>query len=196
MTPKLYATPTSRGIRALWYAEETGMDLDYQPERPHSDVVRKLNPLGTIPVLEHGDVCLTDSTIILSYLADLHGALTFAQGTSQRQDLDTRLLFLATDLEAPLWLFYRRTIRGPEDQASDSLKDAMRWDYARAEASLVKLMDGAPFMMGDDFTIADIIAGHIGGWGTRAGFTPETAEFGDYVERMQARPALAAARAR
>ena len=62
MNPKLYATPTSRGIRALWYAEETGMDLDYQPERPHPPKVQEQVSFDEV-VLQKSSISRTPNAI-------------------------------------------------------------------------------------------------------------------------------------
>ena len=196
MIPKLYGNPFSRAVRPLWYAEEVGLDLELIKERPQSDLVRTLSPLGQIPVLQDGDLILRDSIVILNYLADKTGQLTFAAGSPDRLELDSRLAFLVTDLEAPLWLWYRRSVATGDLDTAHDLKVQMRDDYARGEKRLLRLMGGSAYLMGDGFTIADIVAGHIGGWASKVGFEPETTQFAEYIERVTNRPALAAARAR
>ena len=60
-------------MRVLWALEELGLEYIHHSAAPRSEQVRALNPLGKIPILVDGDAVLTDSTAILTYLADKHG---------------------------------------------------------------------------------------------------------------------------
>lgn len=194
MSLTLYGPIASRALRPLWYAAETGVDLIHIAERPHSDAVRALNPLGQVPVLVDGDTVISDSVVILHWLSDKSGALTFPPGTPERAALDARLAFLVADLEAPLWAWYRRAIILKEDDLPERLEADARDAFARAAKGVVRLMQGREYLAGETFTIADIVAGHIGGWAARFGFAPDVPDFGDYISRLQARPALVALR--
>ena len=55
---------------------------------PHSEQVLARNPSGKIPVLVDGGTTVTDSTAIMTYLADRHGRLTFPAGTVERARQD------------------------------------------------------------------------------------------------------------
>lgn len=197
MTLTLYGPKGTRTIRVLWFAEETGLTLDHRPEHPKGETVADLNPLKQVPVLIDGDAVITDSVTILGWLSDREGKLTYPHTTPERARLDARIRFVVGDMEAPVWLWQKRKLFAPEGTEPDpALLDDLRADYARAERNLNLLMGGMDYLAGDDFTIADIVAGHVGGWGRSIGFEPETPEFAAYVDRMQSRDALARARAR
>ena len=68
-------TLTSRTFRVLWALEELGQPYAHEPVPPHSERVMALNATGKIPVLLVDGAALTDSTAILTFLADRHGAL-------------------------------------------------------------------------------------------------------------------------
>ena len=65
----------SRAFRVMWTLEELGQDYDHIECKPHSPEAMAANPSGKIPALRVDDDVLTDSTAILTYLADKHGAL-------------------------------------------------------------------------------------------------------------------------
>jgi glutathione S-transferase len=184
----------SRTFRVLWALEELGLPYEHQSERPWSEAVRELNPLGQVPILRDGDTVLTDSLAIMHYLADREGKLTFPAGTPERAHLDARINFLLTEMEAPLWLASRHSYVLPEDKRHPEVIPVARADFALAEEKFVRLLGRQPFIAGDVFTIADIVAGHIAGWAVGAKFGHQTRALADYFARMKARPAWSKAR--
>lgn len=88
MTYTVYGAVRSRAFRVLWLLEELGLDYSHVPAGPQSEEIRKISPLGKIPVLVEGDAVLRDSTAILTYLADKHGGFTHPAGTIARAQQD------------------------------------------------------------------------------------------------------------
>ena len=84
----------SRTARVLWMLEELGQPYDHIAAAPQSEGVVSVNPAGKVPVLIDDGTPVTDSTAIIQYLADKHGALTHPAGTLDRarQDSLTQLL--------------------------------------------------------------------------------------------------------
>lgn len=183
----------SRALRVLWMLEEIGQPYSFQVEMPRSDAVRALNPLGKVPVLLVDDVPLTDSTAILTFLADRHGALTFPAGTIARARQDGRTHFVLDEMDAILWTASRHSFILPEEHRLPEIKTSLKWEFERSVRSFEALLGDGPFLMGETMTIADIIAAHCGGWAVAAKFPLESPVFHDYVERLRARPAFARA---
>uniref|UniRef100_UPI003563C790 glutathione S-transferase N-terminal domain-containing protein n=1 Tax=Shimia sp. TaxID=1954381 RepID=UPI003563C790 len=75
---------SSRALRVMWALEELEQPYQVIKAAPRSAEVLALNPSGKVPVLKDGPHVITDSTAILTYLADKHGALTFPAGTVER----------------------------------------------------------------------------------------------------------------
>ncbi len=46
-----------------------------------------------------------------------------------------------------------------------------------------------PFLLGEDFSVADVLWGTGLGWTTMFGLVPETAEIRGYIDRVGSRPA-------
>src|SRR3546814_18452363 len=70
---KLYGTPPTRVLRAIWLLNELGLEYEHCPvdlmqgeaQRP---AFLDLNPAAKVPVLVDGDVVLTESAAIQLYL--------------------------------------------------------------------------------------------------------------------------------
>lgn len=184
----------TRTFRVLWLLEELGLDYEHSVERPWSDAVRALNPLGQVPILQDGDVVLTDSLAIMHYLADRAGKLTHPGGTAERAHMDARINFVLTEMEAPLWVTSKHKYVLPEDLRRPEALPAAREEFFRAEEKFARLLGPHPFIAGDDFTVADIVAGHVASWALSAKFGHRTREMADYFARMSARPAWTRAR--
>lgn len=94
---------TSRAFRVIWMLEELGQDFTVDDVKPHSDPALAANTTGKIPALRVGDDYLTDSSAILSYLADKHQTLTHTPGTVERARQDALMHRILDELEALLW---------------------------------------------------------------------------------------------
>ena len=72
----IIGTAKSRSFRVLWMLEELGQAYRHVPANPHGEGVVEFNPAGKVPVLIDDGTPITDSTAILTYLADRHGRFT------------------------------------------------------------------------------------------------------------------------
>ena len=180
----------SRALRVLWMLEELGIDYDHVAAMPRSDDVVAVNPAGKIPVLIEDGTPITDSTAILQYLADKHGALTRPAGTLDRARQDSLTQFLLDEFDAALWMAARHSFVLPEELRQSAIKDSLKWEFERSQKTLVARMAEGPFLMGQDMTVPDIILTHCGAWAKSAKFPISEPRLAEYLERMQARPAL------
>ncbi len=192
----LIGNTKSRTFRVLWMLEELGLEYEYQPQMPRSDAVRALNPLGKVPVLTDGDAVLTDSTAILIYLADKHGKLTFPAGTLDRARQDSHTFFVLDELDACLWTAARHSFILPEERRLPAVKESLRWEFERSQKHFVDRLGSGPWLMGDTFTVPDIVAAHCGGWAINAKFPVTEPAFRHYIDRARERPAFKRAAAK
>lgn len=180
--------PRTRTFRVLWLLEELGQPFEHLPAAPNSDQVRAHNGTGKVPVLIDGDAAISDSTAILTYLTDKHGQFTAAPGTLARARQDSLTHFLLDEFDAILWTAARHSFVLPEDQRLPEIKTSLKWEYARSLTRLADRLTG-PCLMGDDFTLPDILATHCLSWGIGAKFPAPEGALADYYARMRARPA-------
>lgn len=178
----------SRALRVLWMLEEIGEPYTHIAEKPHTELVLSLNPTGKIPALKDGDAVITDSTAILTYLADKNGKLTAPAGTVKRAQQDAMTHRILDELEALIWTGTRHAFILPKENRVPEVKTAMKWEFARNLSRLAETFEG-PFIMGDEMTITDIIFTHLLNWGYGAKFPMEEANLLAYAKEMRARPA-------
>ena len=179
----------SRTFRVLWMLEELGQEYEHRPAAPQSDDVNALNPSGKVPVLLDGDAVLTDSTAIMTYLADRHGALTYPAGSLDRARQDGHTQFILDEMDATLWTASRHSFILPEEMRVPQIKDSLKWEFERALGRLADRLDGRDYLMGDRATIPDLIATHCGNWAVSAKFPEPPAPVAAYFDRMRARDA-------
>lgn len=179
----------TRCYRVLWALEELGQEYDLNPALPQSPDVLALNPSGKVPILVEDGEAITDSTAIITYLADKHGQLTARAGTLARAKQDAVTHMLLDELDAVLWTAARHSFILPEDKRVPEVKDSLKWEFARSLNRLEARMQG-PYLMGEDFTIADIICTHCLNWAYSAKFPLENKALLEYSKRMRSRPAF------
>jgi len=180
----------SRAFRVLWMLEEMDLPYTHEPHPPRSEAVRRHNPSGKVPVLVTDDAVLTDSTAILTWLGDHHGALTHPAGTLDRARQDAATHFLLDEFDAPLWMAARHSFVLPEERRVPAVKDSLKWEFAQSFESLAARLGDGPFLMGETLSIPDIIAGHCLSWARAARFPDAPEPLVAYVKRLRARDAF------
>lgn len=179
----------SRGFRVIWALEEMGLDFEVLDAKPHSPEVKTANPLGKIPALKVGEDYLTDSSAILTFLADKHDLLTYPAGTIERAKQDALLHQILDELDAVLWMAARHSFILPEEMRVPAVKDSLKQEYQRNAARLADRLDG-PFVMGDKMTISDIVLTHCLNWARVARFPAPDQRLVDYAKTMRSRDAF------
>jgi glutathione S-transferase len=177
-----------RPIRVVWTLEECG--ASYQLERLSSEEGasaehRARHPLGRVPVLETDDATLFESTALCLHVAELYPAagLIPASGTSERALVYQWLFFAMTELEPRMIETYRLRPAAP------ALADAAAERCAAALDAVEQALDGGVYLLGESFSVADIVAGEV----VRMVGVLGAAQLGPnaqaYVGRLRERPA-------
>lgn len=186
----VYGTLSSRAARVVWMLEELGQPYTHVPAKPRSPEVLAVNPQGKIPVLAVDGQPITDSAAILQYLADRHGALSFAPGTLDRARQDSLTHLLLDEFDAVLWTAARHSFILPAEQRCPEVKPSLKWEFERNQTALAARMGDGPFLMGDTMTVPDILLAHCMIWAAGAKFPVIEPRLSDHLARMQARPAF------
>lgn len=190
-----YTNPMSRGRVARWMLEEVGQPyetvlLDYATTMKAPDYLA-IHPLGKVPALKHGDVVVTETAAICTYLADAFpdAGLAPAAGSLGRAAYYRWLFFAAGPLEAAV---IDRAL-GIEIPAE---KRAMvgYGSYDEVVDVLDAHVGAHDYVAGDRFSAADVYLGAQIGWGTQFGTLPKRASFDAYLGRIMDRPAAVRAR--
>ena len=178
----------NRTLRVIWTLEELGLPYDQVKGNPGSAEVKALNPSGKVPALVVDGEALPDSVAIMSFLSDRHNALTFPAGSIERLRMDGHIHFFVEEFDGLLWVAAKNTFVNPPEHRASDVKPVLKWEF---ELSLQRLEDRlqGPFLMGEHFTIADILAVHCLNWAYTAKFPDATPVLKDYAKRCRARPA-------
>ena len=186
--------PRTRSSRVLWMLAEIGAPYDLTrlaPEERTSVDHLARHPLGRVPAIELDDgTVMFESAAICLQLADLSPAagLIAPLGSGERALVYQWVLFAVTELEAPLFRWIREAADGSADSPS-------RERFSQAAAALQSALDGRDWLVGDRFTVADVMCASVLGGAHSRGLLTEWPGLQAYVERGEARPAFAAAAA-
>jgi glutathione S-transferase len=186
----LYTNPMSRGRIARWMLEEIGQPyktevLDYATTMK-APAYLAINPMGKVPALRHGDVVVTETAAICAYLADAFPQAGLAPPPGHR-------------LRAPYyrWLFFTA---GPVEAAVSNKALGFVVPPERERmigygniAQVMNVLEAAVsrnnYLVGDNFTAADLYVGSQIGYGLMFGTIEKRPAFEHYWHRISARPA-------
>jgi glutathione S-transferase len=190
---KVIGNTNTRTLRVLWAMNEIGLKYEHVQVNAQSVDAKKFNISGKVPTLDANGVNIADSTAIVTYLADKYNQLTFPAGTIERAQQDSFTQFILDELDSILWTAARHSFVLPKEMRVSELKDTLRWEFARSLKILESRMGSGPNVMGEEFTIPDIILTHVGGWARVAKFDIPHGRLRDYFRRQIKRPAYISA---
>lgn len=189
-----YTNPMSRGCTARWMMEELGQPyeaviLEYGPAMKSPEYLG-VNPMGKVPALKHGDRIVTETAAICAYLADAFPDAGLAPPPADRAAYYRWMFFAAGPIDAAM-MDKARSLT-PEGQ----LKAMSGYgDIASVLHAADLAVQPGPWICGEQFTAADVYFGSSLEWATMFKMMEPTPAIAAYIERLQARPAHARARA-
>lgn len=196
MTMTLYGGRTTRAGRCIWMLEELSQPyhlhvVDFRGGEHRSPEYLKLNPNGKVPTLVDGDLVLSESAAIVTYLGDRfpQAGLVPEPRTAERARYDQWLFFCMTELEQPLWTISKHKFALPRDVRIPEMKQVARFEFGRAKPIVEQHLATQPYILGDRFTAADLLIGHTLIWAQLFGVPLESERLEQYVTELQQRPA-------
>lgn len=163
---KLHGVPGSRALRSIWAAEEIGVDYELVPtsflEDSKTPEYLALNPNGRIPALVDDDLVLFESMAINLYLAKKYGGDLYPRNEADEARTNQWSFWGMTELEPLLMQMVLNKVMLPEDERSPAVVAKAEKDIDRPLAVLDAHLAKRDYMLGDDFTIADLnVAGAL-----------------------------------
>lgn len=188
----LYEIPPTRSARCRWALLEAGLDFESVaggPEMFGSEELLRVHPLGKFPAALIDGKPLFESAAIATHVADLapERGLIGASGSWERALHDQWTCFALTELEAWLWSTGLNTFVLPEGERNPSVFEQNAKLARRAAKVLDDALEGQDYLVGDRFTVTDIIVGYAVNWARRQGHLEGCHRLGAYVERLLAR---------
>lgn len=201
----LYGLHRSRALRNIWALEEMG--LPYRlvpvmqafrlpdpaaPDAPfntRSPEFLKLNPAGSIPVLEDGGVVLSESLAINLWLAQRHGAPVGSAKAAEAAGFAQWTLFAATEIEPRSHaILMNRVQLSPAERSEAKVADAVA--ALRRPFAVLDQVLAAGHPVGGRFTVADIALAETVRYALPApGLFEAAPRVKEWLAQCQARPA-------
>ena len=187
--------PMSRSSNTMFLLEELGQPYevrltDVRAGAGQTADYLAINPMGKAPAIVDDGEIVAESGAICLYLADKYPAAGLAPPIGDpRRGAYLRWLFFAASLDVVLV----ERMFGREPMAAAS---AGYGDYDRVMRTLKAGLERGPWLLGEQFTAADVIIGGGIPWAFMNGTIPAEPPFKAYAERIQARPAYQRAQAK
>ncbi len=175
---KLYGGAFSRASIVQWYLEEINVPyefvlLDMKAGEHLKEDFTGINPFGKVPAIVEEDFKLWESGAIILYLAEKYGKLPAS--LEKRAEITQWVLFGNATLATGIFVETSREKETP-----------------RLMNPLNTIFQSQPFLMGDEFTVADVAVGSI------LAYIPMMLKLDlsaypavlDYIKRITERPAF------
>lgn len=192
----LYHSPLLRSTRIYWLLEELG--LPYRLETLAQTSLKspeylQVHPLGKIPAIRDGDLTMFESGAILEYILEEYGngRLAPAPGTPGRAEFLQWVQFAEATALPPIADFIDHTFFRPEAERIPAVVAYSRTRAAAVLGMLEQVLAGKEYLLGGEFTAADIMMGiTLLGAKWHALLTEAYPNVIGYIERLEQRPAL------
>lgn len=191
---KLYGTPPTRALRAIWLLNELGLEYELHPvdlmqgEHYQQDFLA-LNPAARVPVLVDGNLVVTESAAIQLYLAEKYPqAGLIPESVEDRAQMYRWIFFLVTEIEQPLWRIARHTFLYPKEKQLPQDVELAKQECLEMLAVLERHMSEREFLAGDQISVADFNAAYTLDWANTEKLLEGSPRLQGYLKAMYARP--------
>lgn len=185
----LYTNPMSRGRIARWMLEEVSAPYEAKilPYGEHkTPEFLAINPMGKFPTLVHGDTVITECAAICAYLADAfpEAGLAPPHGSKARGAYYRWLFYAAGPIEAAV------IDKALGVVVADDKKAMVGYGCFDDVISTMEIaLSGGKYLLGDNFSAADVYFGAQILWGLQFGSIPARPLFEKYAQSLKERPA-------
>lgn len=190
----LLHSPNTRSTGALILLEELGAHyqlhvLNMKTGEQRQSAYLAINPMGKVPAVLHSDALITEQVAVFLYLADLYPEAGLAPplGDMRRGPYLRWMAFYGSCFEPAL---IDRAMKREAAAPSTSPYG----DFDTMFKTLTDQLGRGPYLLGDRFTAVDVLWGTALTWTTKFGLVPETPVIRAYMDRVNARPAVARVR--
>lgn len=156
----IYGQSGSRAIRALWMAEELGIDYQHVPTRfadeSKAPEYLKINPNGRVPAIDDDGFVVWESMAVNLYLAKKYGKELAPKDLQEDARATQWSFWVMTEVEKTLLqaLFHTLGLFGADKDPAKAA--ACIAELAPAFGVLNAELEGKQYLMGGRFTVADL----------------------------------------
>ena len=191
-----FHSPNTRSFGTLVLLDELGAPyqmhlLNMKQNEQRSPDYLAINPMGKVPAIEHNGGLVTEQGAVFIYLADAFpdAGLAPAIGDPLRGPYLRWIAFYGSSFEPAI--VDRAMTHAPVPQSTSPYGD-----FDTMFQTLDDQLAKGPYILGERFTAADVLWGTALTWTTGFGICPKTPAIEAYLERWNARPSVARAKAK
>ena len=197
---EVYGNASSRAFRVFWLLEELQLeyvqrDVSFRDGEHLRDEFMRLNPASKVPVLIDGGEVYHETSMMLWMLADKYadGSALELPDDDKRYKILQWLFFGADELEQGIWTAARHKFVLPKEKR---IQAAIHWgheEFAKALDYLSVMLGEREFLVGGQFSIADIQISQILMWAvSQQSLDLRHDNLWDYLKRAKSREAFIA----
>jgi glutathione S-transferase len=188
-TITLFHAPNSRSTGILVLLEELGAPyslhvLNLQAGEQRQAPFLAVNPMGKVPAILHDETVVTEQVAIYIYLADLfpEAGLAPAPHDKRRGAYLRWMAFYAACFEPAV------VDKAMKREPAPAMMSPYG-DFETVIGTVTSQLEAGRYMLGSDFSAADVLWGTALQWITMFGLVAETPVIKAYIERVCTRPA-------
>jgi glutathione S-transferase len=159
---RIYGIARTRAFRALWIADECGIDYEHLPIEigdagAGAPEFRAINPNGRLPFITDNGFVLFESLAITLYLAKKHSNGKLYPATLEGEAKTWQWsLWALNEVDRGVNIWSLHAVRLPPDERDT----AKREEALKVIAGPFRILDAAvakqPYLLGNEFTVADL----------------------------------------
>lgn len=158
----IYGIPQSTYVRSVRMAcIEKGVPYTLEPAMPSSDTIRKLHPFSRIPVMQHGDFTLYETSAILRYIDEAFDGPPLSPKEPRRRALmEQWISTINCYFDGPM---IRRLVlqyvfpSGPDGKPDRAVIDKAASEVRRQIQLIDEAVADGPFLLGAELTLPDLL---------------------------------------
>ena len=195
---KLYHASKTRSVRVLWLLEELGVRYElalipFTQDALKSAAFLRVNPCGSLPAIEDGEVAMFESGAIVEYVLERYGNGRLAPplGSPVRARYLQWLHFGEASLLPPLGDIAQHAMFRPEAERIPAMVvDGRRRAVAKLDV-LERALAGSAYLCGEELTAADVMVGYGVAIAALLGVVGDQhPNLRAYLARLETRPAF------
>ena len=197
MSLTLYGYPNTRALRVTWLLEELGLEYQYKyvdllEGEAREPQFLEINPAGKLPALKTEGGVITESLAIINYVCALNPEAQLIPSLSpfRRAQYDQWCSFAIAELEQPMWSISKHKFALPKQYRFIDAIPSFEYEFQVALDLLSRGLGTNDYILGDQFSAADILLGHSLFWGVSFKQNIPQENINAYIGRLGVRPAL------